>query len=205
MSRYRGPRLRIVRRLGELPGFTQKISKKQTPPGQHGGARKKKLSQYGLRLQEKQKLRFNYGVTESQLIKYVRQARNLKGSTGEMVLQQLEMRLDATLFQLGMAPTIAAARQFISHGHILLNGKKVTIPSYQCLPKDVIAVSQKKQSHEMIKQMLDLNANTSKILPPHLSFQREELSGTVLKNIDRQWVALKLNELLIVEFYSRKV
>ena len=144
MSRYRGPRLRIIRKLGELPGLTSKSSPRQSPPGQHGTS-VKKLSQYGIRLQEKQKLRFNYGITESQLIRYVRKARKLKGSTGEILLQLLEMRLDNIVFRLGIAPTIAAARQLIGHGHIVLNNEKVTIPSYDCKINDTISVSTKKK------------------------------------------------------------
>ena len=193
MSRYRGPRLRIVRRLGELPGFTSKASRKQAPPGQHGKT-PKKLSQYGIRLQEKQKLRFNYGITESQLIRYVKESRKAKGSTGELLLQLLEMRLDNVVFRLGIAPTIAAARQLILHGHILLNNQKTTIPSYHCKPKDSIIVSQRKQ----------LTTNSVEV-PPHLSLNRETMTGSVLGNIDRRSIGLQLNELLVVEFYSRKV
>jgi len=107
---------------------------------------KKKPSQYGIRLQEKQKLRFNYGITERQLIRYVRQARSAKNSTGEVLLQLLEMRLDNIVFRLGLAPTIPAARQLINHGHFLVNNKKVDIPSYQCKQNDKITVSNRKQS-----------------------------------------------------------
>ena len=133
MSRYRGPRLRIVRRLGELPGLTSKTSKNQSRPGQHGMA-PRKVSQYGIRLQEKQKIRFHYGITESQLIRYVRFARKLKGSTGEILLQLLEMRFDNVVFRLGFAPTMSAARQLIRHGHLRVNGKKATIPSKPEVP-----------------------------------------------------------------------
>ena len=202
MSRYRGPRLRIVRRLGELPGLTPKMPKKQAPPGQHGKT-PKKLSQYGIRLQEKQKLRFNYGITESQLIRYVREARRVKGSTGEILLQLLEMRLDNTIFRLGLAPTIAAARQLIRHGHVLVNNQKATIPSYQCKGKDTVSIQQKKQSRELVARFMAESSRSS--LPPHLSFAKDTLSGVVATNIDRQSVGLKLNELLVVEFYSRKV
>jgi small subunit ribosomal protein S4 len=202
MSRYRGPRLRVVRRLGDLPGFTSKLPKKQAPPGQHGKAAKK-LSQYGIRLQEKQKLRFNYGITESQLIRYVREARRVKGSTGEVLLQLLEMRLDNVVFRLGLAPTIAAARQLIRHGHILVSNQKATIPSYQCKPKTTISVPERKQSRELVTRFVAESTRSS--LPPHLSFNREGLTGTVTGNIDRQSVGLRLNELLVVEFYSRKV
>ena len=198
MSRYRGPRLRVVRRLGELPGFTSKTSRKQAPPGQHGRT-PKKLSQYGIRLQEKQKLRFNYGITESQLIRYVKESRRAKGSTGELLLQLLEMRLDNVVFRLGIAPTIAAARQLILHGHIVLNNQKITIPSYQCKLKDSVSVSQRKQS----RQLIEVHKTTS--VPPHLSLNRETMTGSVLGNVDRRSIGLQLNELLVVEFYSRKV
>ena len=128
MSRYRGPRLRIVRRLGDLPGLTRKSARRAYPPGQHGQARKKR-SEYAIRLEEKQKLRFNYGLTESQLLRYVRKARRVTGSTGQVLLQILEMRLDNTVFRLGMAPTIPSARQLVNHGHVTINGRVVNIPS----------------------------------------------------------------------------
>ena len=209
MSRYRGPRLRIIRRLGELPGLTSKIPKKEKPPGQHGPSkqnnRKRKESQYGIRLKEKQKLRFHYGVTETQLLNYVKKARKSKGSTGELLLQLLEMRLDNIVFRLGMAPTIAAARQAILHGHILLNGEKITIPSYQSKAKDKISIAQKKQSHELITLFQEKSNSTLKQLPLHLSLQNESNEGTVHKMADRESIGLKVNELLIVEFYSRKI
>jgi small subunit ribosomal protein S4 len=185
-----------------LPGFTSKTSRKQAPPGQHGKT-PKKLSQYGIRLQEKQKLRFNYGITESQLIRYVKESRRAKGSTGELLLQLLEMRLDNVVFRLGIAPTIAAARQLILHGHILLNNQKTTIPSYHCKPKDSISVSQRKQSRQLTINLIE--GNKTMALPPHLSLNRESMTGSVLGTIDRRAIGLQLNELLVVEFYSRKV
>ena len=209
MSRYRGPRLRIVRRLGELPGLTSKIPKKEKPPGQHGpnkqANRRRKESQYGIRLKEKQKLRFHYGVTETQLLNYVKKARKSKGSTGELLLQLLEMRLDNVVFRLGMAPTIAAARQAILHGHILLNGEKITIPSYNSRAKDKISVAQKKQSRELITSFRGTSGSTVHELPLYLAFQNESNEGVVQKTADRESIGLKVNELLIVEFYSRKI
>lgn len=202
MSRYRGPRLRIIRKLGELPGFTTKSSPRQSPPGQHGTS-VKKLSQYGIRLQEKQKLRFNYGITESQLIRYVRKARKLKGSTGEILLQLLEMRLDNIVFRLGIAPTIAAARQLIGHGHIVVNNAKVTIPSYECKTNDSVSVSTKKHSRNLVTTFFETSTFNS--LPIHLSFNKDTLIGKVNTLVNRQSVNLNLNELLIVEYYSRKV
>lgn len=202
MSRYRGPRVRIIRRLGTLPGLTTKQTSRLTPPGQHGTTQKKP-SQYGIRLQEKQKLRFNYGVTERQLISYVRQARRMKGSTGEVLLQLLEMRFDNIVFRLGLAPTIASARQLISHGHFLVNSKKVNIPSYRCKPSDIVSIANKKQSKTIISNFLE--QNTGRTIPPHLSLNTENLSGTINSIVNREYVGLDLNELLVVEYYSRKV
>lgn len=203
MSRYRGPRLRIIRRLGEIPGLTNKTPKNQARPGQHGKA-PQKLSQYGIRLQEKQKMRFHYGVTESQLIRYVRFARRLKGSTGEVLLQLLEMRLDNIVYRLGFAPTMSAARQLVRHGHIRVNGKKATIPSYQCRPKDVLTVSDKKGARALVNQNIEDSGN-NRTVPAFVTRDTGSLRGTINQVIDRPSVGLPLNELLIVEFYSRKV
>ena len=140
MSRYRGPRLKITRRLGQpLSGLVQKISNRpEQPPGEHGnGGKLVKLSQYALRLQEKQKLRFYYGLTETQLLRYVQKARRAQGSTGVRLLEFINRRLDATIYLLGYAPTIRAARQLVNHGNVQVNNKRVSIPSYQCRPTDV--------------------------------------------------------------------
>ena len=175
MSRYRGPRFKITRRLGLLPGLVQKTTHRTSLPGEHGDA-SRKLSQYAVRLQEKQKIRYNYGLTEGQLIAYVKKARRLQGSTGENILMLLEQRLDATLFRLGLAPTIRAARQYITHGHVQINGKKLTIPSYMC------------KENEQLNLTVDNNSPKSATVD---SFTRSALQ-------------LDVQELLIVEFYSRK-
>ncbi|HIK38498.1 MAG: 30S ribosomal protein S4 [Geminocystis sp.] len=201
MARYTGPRLRIVRRLGDLPGLTRKTPRRQYPPGQHGQTRRKR-SEYAIRLEEKQKLRYNYGVSERQLIRYVRQARRVTGSTGLALLRLLEMRLDNTVFRLGMAPTIPAARQLVNHGHIMVNGKVVNIPSYQCKPGDVISVRPREKSINLVKTNL-LNPGLANI-PSHLEFDKEKLVGKVNGLIEREWVALNVNELLVIEYYSRK-
>jgi small subunit ribosomal protein S4 len=173
MSRYIGPRLRIVRRLGKLRGFTRKkpfrrvfrgkgaFRAKVIPPGQHGLNKLFKTkpfdsseSDYLIRLKVKQRLRLNYGVTERQLVNYVRKAKKIKESTGQILLQFLEMRLDNIVFRLNMAPTIPAARQLISHGHIRVNGKKVNIASYSCKPKDVVSVAMKQKSLKLVNQNL---------------------------------------------------
>ena len=156
MSRYRGHKLRITRRLGTLPGLTQKQSKKKDRPGQHGKGSegKKKTTEYGVRLEEKQKLKFNYGLTESQLYSYIKEARRRNGVTGLILLQLLEMRLDSICFSLGFAPTISSARQLVNHGHITVNGKIVDIPSFQCRINDIVSVKAKTSSKTLIENNL---------------------------------------------------
>lgn len=200
MSRYRGPRLRIVRRLGELPGLSRKSPRKSYPPGQHGQNRRKR-SEYAIRLEEKQKLRFNYGVTEKQLIRYVRKARRTGGSTGTALLEFLEMRLDNTIFRMGLAGTIPGARQLVSHGHITVNDRVVDIPSYQCRPGDVIKVRDRDRSRRLVETNMEYPGLAN--LPSHLEFDKNTLSGKVNSVIEREWVALQINELLVVEYYSR--
>ncbi|AFY50156.1 ribosomal protein S4, bacterial/organelle type [Nostoc sp. PCC 7524] len=201
MSRYRGPRLRIVRRLGELPGLTRKSARRAYPPGQHGQNRKKR-SEYAIRLEEKQKLRCNYGLTEKQLLRYVRKARRVTGSTGQVLLQLLEMRLDNTVFRMGMAPTIPAARQLVNHGHVTVNGRVVDIASYQTRPGEVIAVRDRTQSRKLVENNLQYPGLAN--LPNHLEFDKNKLEGKVNSVIEREWVALQVNELLVVEYYSRQ-
>lgn len=201
MSRYRGPRLRIVRRIGDLPGLTRKSARRAYPPGQHGQARKKR-SEYAVRLEEKQKLRFNYGLSEKQLLRYVRRARRATGSTGQVLLQLLEMRLDNTVFRLGMAPTIPAARQLVNHGHITVNGRVVNIASYQCRPGEVIGVRSREKSRQMVETNLQYPGLAN--LPSHLELDKNKLEGKVNSTIEREWIALQINELLVVEYYSRQ-
>nr|QTI91173.1 ribosomal protein S4 [Echinocactus grusonii] len=200
MSRYRGPRFKKIRRLGALPGLTKKRPRtrthlrNQSPYG--------KRSQYRIRLEEKQKLRFHYGITERQLLKYVRIARKAKGSTGQVLLQLLEMRLDNILFRLGMAPTIPAARQLVNHRHILVNGRIVDIPSYRCKPQDTIMARDEQKSRTLIQNYLDSSPREK--LPKHLTLHPFPYKGLVNQIIDNKWVGLKINELLVVEYYSRK-
>lgn len=188
MSRYCGPRLRIVRRLGNLPGLTKKKIKNKNLPGQHGKT-KQKLTEYSLRLKEKQKLKFNYGLTETQLYRYFLEAKRRKGITGTILLQLLEMRLDSICFALGLSQTIISARQMITHGHIKVNNKKVTIPSFQCFPKDVI---------------YHLNTiNNFKQVSSHLNYNSLTKEGLVKDYCPRSNITILLNELLVVEYYSR--
>ena len=204
MSRYRGPKLRISRRLGVLPGLTTKKSNKLNRPGKDGtaGGDNKKLTEYGVRLEEKQKLKFNYGLTEGQLFRYVKEARRRKGVTGLILLQLLEMRLDTLCFTLGFAKSIAQARQLVNHGHITVNKKTVSIPSFQCRLNDVIGVKKKSTS----KNLVENNIKDSQVvnLPTHLKFDSSKLEATVLDYCDRDNVGIQLDELLVIEHYSRR-
>jgi small subunit ribosomal protein S4 len=202
MARYTGAKLRITRRLGDLPGLTSKKSKLTQRPGQHG-ATQKKLTQYAIRLEEKQKLRFNYGLSEKQLMNYIRKAKKIKGATGSILLQLLEMRLDNVIFRLGMAPTIAAARQIVGHKHITVNKSCVSIPSYQCQPGDLVAIKDSAISKQLISRNLESPALSN--VPQNLDFDKKSLTAKVLGIIDREWIALKLNELFVIEYYSRKI
>lgn len=203
MSRYRGPRLRIVRRLGKLPGLTSKISKKLNPPGAQVSSFNKKLSQFNIRLREKQKLRYHYGVTERQLLNYIKKARKKKGSSGRLLLTFLEMRLDNILFRLGFAPTIIAAKQLLTHGHILLNGKSVNIPSFACQPKTILTVKNSIVSQSLVRKYMDFSDNL--LIPQHLTINKEALEAKVNSLVNRKSISLVVNELLVIEYYSRKL
>nr|QCI07817.1 ribosomal protein S4 [Pleonosporium borreri] len=201
MSRYRGPRLKISRRLGDLPGLTRKKSNKSLPAGEHG-QQSRKPSEYSLRLEEKQKLRFNYGLSEKQLLKNIKIAKKVQGSTGIILLQMLEMRLDNTIFRLGLCPTIPAARQLVNHGHILVNNKNISICSYQCKPGDIITIKNKTCSKNLITKYMNFPGLAH--MPNHLEINKDTLTAKVNGVIERDWVALQINELLVVEYYSRK-
>uniref|UniRef100_A0AAU7E4M6 Small ribosomal subunit protein uS4c n=1 Tax=Hypericum petiolulatum TaxID=1137009 RepID=A0AAU7E4M6_9ROSI len=211
MSRYRGPRYKKLRRLGSLPGLTSKSPiKKQRAPIRYRPSFYKK-SQYHIRLEEKQKLRFHYGLTERQLRNYVRIATKAKGQTGQVLLQLLEMRLDNILFRLGMASTIPQARQLVNHRHIFVNGHIVNIPSFRCKPGDIITVRDEQKSRSMVQNYLNASSLKSssqkekeKALPNHLTLRRFEYTGLVNQIIETQSVGLKVKELLVVEYYSRQ-
>lgn len=204
MVRYRGPRLKIINRLGDLPGLTRKVVIKQDSKEQ----KKSKDSPYKIRLNEKQKLRYNYGITESQLLRYVKEARRRKGLTGFLLMQLLEMRLDNIIFRLGLAPTIPAARQFVSHGHVMINKKRVNIPSFQCQPNDIISFSKKPKTVALIKANLNqgenLNPNDN-VSNSHLEFDSKLLTGKIINLIQRKDLRFKINDMLVIEYYSRLV
>jgi small subunit ribosomal protein S4 len=228
MARYIGPRLRIIRRLGLLPGLTKKNPKNRTKtPGQHGKliftkTKRSSLSDdYRERLLEKQKLRFNYGLTEKQLLSYYKEAKRRKGSTGITLLELIESRLDCIVYRLGFASTIPSARQIVNHGHVVVNNKLVNIPSFLCKTGDKIKMKEKSTSKKLItlnyeihqkkreliqKRMKRINLTRSRfhtLLPKHLEINNEQLIGTVLSPIKRRDVVVKINELKVVEYYSR--
>nr|BBC77585.1 ribosomal protein S4 [Nitzschia sp. PL1-4] len=202
MSRYRGPRLKINRRLGELPGLTIKKSKKKNRPGKDQYNSKKFLrkTDYGLRLEEKQKLKFNYGLTEKQLSNYMKKSRKQGYLTSTVLLQLLEMRLDNICFILGFAKTIQHARQLIAHKHINVNKRIVNIPSFNCQLKDTISITEKKISKDLISK----NYQFSKDYPSYLEFNNSLFEATILDYCKREDIQLPINELLVIEHYSRK-
>ena len=205
MSRYRGPKLKISRRLGTLPGLTTKESNKINRPGKDGNANAdigKKLTEYGVRLEEKQKLKFNYGLTENQLYRYIKEARRRQGVTGLILLQLLEMRLDNICFTLGYAKSIAQARQLVNHGHITINKKVVSIPSFQCRLNDIIGIKEKSSSKTLIEN--NFKNNQGNTIPSHLKFDNSKLEAKILDYCNRDDIALQLDELLVIEHYSRR-
>ena len=178
MARYRGPRLKICRALGvDLPGLTTKIRKehRQHPPGVHGAGRRGKPSDYKIRLQEKQKLRFHFGVGEKQFRKYMSEAARRKGPTGENLITLLERRLDNVIWRLGFAPTIPAARQMVVHGHITLNGHKVDRPSYQVKDGMTIQIREKSLQTDFIRSRLE--EATHRNPPEYMERDLETASG----------------------------
>nr|YP_009330444.1 ribosomal protein S4 [Coccophora langsdorfii]ANS72216.1 ribosomal protein S4 [Coccophora langsdorfii] len=206
MVRYRGPRLKIIKKLGELPGLTRKLitKKKNKQQRENNEEKKSKSSAYKIRLNEKQKLRYNYGITESQLLTYVKEARRRKGLTGFLLMQLLEMRLDNIIFRLGLVPTIPAGRQFVSHGHVLVNKKKVNIPSFQCRPNDIISFSSKSKITNLVKINLSQTSNlTDKVSTSHLEFDQQSLTAKINNIVTHKDLSFKINDMLVIEYYSR--
>lgn len=198
MARYTGPKYKRERRLGVTLGLKSKPSKRlEFPPGQHGRKGRKKLSDYGLRLTEKQKLKWTYDTTERQLRNYYEKAARSRGNTGEKLLQLLEVRLDNIVFRLGLTPTRAAARQLVSHGHVRVNEKKVDIPSYQVRPGEIISLDKKALEMPTVKESLKEKGELPKWL------KRKGPVGMVEAIPTRNQIPLDINENLIIEFYSR--
>ena len=199
MSRYRGPRVKILRRLGSLNGLRIKNNSiRKNSPGQHGkDITKQKIGPYNLRLREKQKIKFNYGLSEKQLVNFVKKARRLKESTGLALLQMLEMRLDTVAFRLGWGNSIAAARQLVNHGHLKVNEKTINIPSFICKPGDNLILKSKVSKNQQI-------LSSFVKCPKFLELDQSKVKGVVKEIVSRQDFTVSVDELLIVEYYSKK-
>lgn len=201
MARYIGPKSRIARRFGEpIFGPDKVLSKKSYAPGQHGNSRRRKTSEYGTMLAEKQKAKYTYGVLERQFRNLFEAAARSNGITGEVLLQSLESRLDNIVYRLGIAPTRAAARQLVSHKHITVDGRVVNIPSYSVKPGQIIAVREKSKSLEVIADSL-AGFNHSKY--PWIEWDENTKSGKFLHKPERADIPENIKEQLIVELYSK--
>ncbi|MDD5836556.1 MAG: 30S ribosomal protein S4 [bacterium] len=200
MARYTGAQYKKSRHLGfSTLENGKELAKRPYGPGIHGQDRKRKLSEYGVQLQEKQKVRFMYGLNEKQFAKTFKRATKMNGITGENLLRLLETRLDNVVYRMGLATTRRAARQVVNHGHITVNGIKVNIPSYTVKPGDVIAVKEQSLDHPAIKAAVEATLNR----PAYVEFDANKLSGTYVRYPDRSELNPEINEALIVEYYNR--
>lgn len=205
MGRYRGPAVKISRREGvnltETPKVQRYMEKHPYPPGQHGQRRRRKPSDYGVRLREKQKLRFLYNMSEKQFRNLFDEAAKQEGSTGTVFLQLLESRLDNVVYRLGIAYTRRQARQFVAHGHILVNGKRVDVPSYRLRPGDEIEVAARARKNPFIHANIEDRRRGQ--LNPWLEFDAEKMKGKFLHRPAREDIMVPVNELQVIEYYSR--
>ena len=199
MSRYTGPQYKKSRRLGFSTLENGKdLAKRPYAPGMHGTARKK-VSEYGIQLQEKQKVKFMYGLNEKQFRKTFDKAGKMKGIHGTNFLILLESRIDNLVYRLGLANTRRASRQLVNHGHITVNGKRVDIPSYQVKPGDVIGIREKSLNHPVIKECLENTVSRSE----YLSWDDKKMTGTYVRYPEREELNSEVNDALIVEYYNR--
>ena len=202
MARYTGPKSKIARKLGEaIFGEDKVLARKNYAPGQHGANRRRKLSEYGTQLREKQKAKYTYGVLERQFRNLFKKASSNKGVTGEVLLQLLEARLDNVVYRLGIAPTRAAARQLVLHRHITVDGQVVNIASYQVTPGEVVAVREKSKSLEVIQDSL-AGFNHSKY--PWIEWDENLKGGKMITLPQREDIPENIKEQLIVELYSKQ-
>lgn len=200
MARYTGPVYKKSRRLGFSTLETGKeLAKRPYAPGQHGADRKKKASEYGTQLQEKQKMRFMYGLTEKQFRRTFDKASKMSGIAGENFFKLLESRLDNVVYRMGLANTRRGSRQLVNHGHILVDGKKVDIPSFSVKPGSVISVKESSLNHPAIKAALENKVAR----PAFVEFDEKKMSGTYIRYPERSELTAEINESLIVEFYNR--
>ena len=201
MARYTGPKHKLARREGVniLDKTSQSLQRRlNVPPGIHGRKRKRRLSEYGTQLREKQKAKTSYGLLEKQFKKLVQSVQKRKGETGEMIVALLETRLDNVVYRLGFAKSRNMARQFVNHGHILVNGKTVNIPSYQVKVDDVVSISPKVQKNPSVAELL--GDKDLQILP---FIKREGVSGKLLRMPKKEDLEVPFNLQLIIEYYSR--
>lgn len=202
MARYIGPKSRIARRFGEaIFGPDKVLSKRNFPPGQHGNSRRRKTSEYGVMLAEKQKAKYTYGVLEKQFRNLFEKAARSNGITGEILLQSLECRLDNVVYRLGIAPTRAAARQLVNHKHITVNGQVVSIASYSVKPGQIVGVRERSKSLEVIADAL-AGFNHSKY--PWIEWDESQKAGKLLHKPERADIPENIKEQLIVELYSKQ-
>ena len=200
MARYTGAQYKKSRHLGfSTLENGKELARRPYAPGIHGQDRKRKLSEYGVQLQEKQKVRFMYGLNEKQFAKTFKRATKMAGITGENLLQLLETRLDNVVYRMGMATTSRGARQIVNHGHITVNGIKVDIPSYTVKPGDVVAVKEQSLDHPAIKAAVEATLNR----PAYVEFDANKLTGKYLRYPERSELNPDINEALIVEYYNR--
>ncbi|KEZ51319.1 MULTISPECIES: 30S ribosomal protein S4 [Metabacillus] len=200
MSRYTGPSWKLSRRLGiSLSGTGKELEKRPFAPGQHGPTQRKKLSEYGLQLQEKQKLRHMFGVNERQFRNTFDKAAKMTGKHGENFMILLESRLDNVVYRLGLARTRRQARQVVNHGHIMVDGSRVDIPSFQVKPGQTITLREKSRNLDIVKESIEVN----NFVPDFLTFDADKLEGTFTRLPERSEMPAEINEALIVEFYSR--
>lgn len=202
MARYTGPTTRINRRFSQaIFAPTKAFERKPHPPGQHGPRLRRKLSEYAIGLNEKQKLRFMYGMTEKQFRLTFEKAKNVRGVTGEIFLQMLERRLDSVIYRLGFAKSRAAARQFVAHGHIAVNGKKTDIPSFMVSEGDEIEVRERTSSRQLATRCLE--ESQARTVPEWLTLNSDSLKATVNRVPSSDETEDSINVQLIVEYYSR--
>ncbi|WP_292663211.1 30S ribosomal protein S4 [Nitratifractor sp.] len=208
MARYRGPREKLERRLGVDLGLKGErrlagksaLEKRPYPPGQHG-QRRTKISEYGLQLREKQKAKFMYGVSEKQFRSIFKEANRLEGNTGELLVQLLEQRLDNVVYRMGFATTRAFARQLVNHGHILVDGRRVDIPSYRVKPGQKVEVREKSKNNPQIQRAMELTNQTG--LVEWVDVDKDKLFGIFTRIPEREEISIPVEERLIVELYSK--
>jgi len=202
MARYTGPKTKKARSFGEpIFGYDKSFEKKKYGPGQHGNSRRRKTtSEYSIQLKEKQKAKYTYGLLEKQFLNTFKEASRRKGVTGENLLQLLELRLDNTVFRLGIAPTRSAARQLVAHKHITVNGRILNIPSYQVQTGDVVSVREKSKAMELILDAIEVG-RVKKY--PWLEFEENKMEGRYIEIPSREQIPENIKEQLIVELYSK--